>query len=83
MPQQIPQVRRHAAGAPEKGLPVRRRLPGGRNMIEHVFNRMKHYRKAATRYDRLDATFLANLQLILIAVYLKKHSQNPTSVNTP
>ena len=28
MPQQIPQVRRHAAGAPEKGLPVRRRLPG-------------------------------------------------------
>ena len=45
MPQQIPQVRRHAAGASKKGLPVRRRLPGGRNMIEHVFNRMKHYRK--------------------------------------
>lgn len=45
MPQQIPQVHRHTAGAPEKGLPVRRRLPGGRNMIEHVFNRMKHYRK--------------------------------------
>ena len=41
MPQQIPQVHRHTAGAPEKGLPVRRRLPGGRNMIEHVFNRMK------------------------------------------
>lgn len=55
----------------------------GRNMVEHVFNRMKHHRKAATRYDRLDETFLANLQLILIAVYLKKHSQNPTSVNTP
>ena len=34
-------------------------------------------------YDRLDETFLANLQLILIAVYLKKHSQNSTSVNTP
>ena len=55
----------------------------GRNMVERVFNRMKHHRKAATRYDRLDETFLANLQLILIAVYLKKHSQNPTSVNTP
>ena len=37
MPQQIPQVRRHTAGASKKGLPVRRRLPGGRNMIEHVF----------------------------------------------
>lgn len=55
----------------------------GRNMVERAFNRMKHHRKAATRYDRLDETFLANLQLILIAVYLKKHSQNPTSVNTP
>ena len=55
----------------------------GRNMVERVFNRMKHHRKASTRYDRLDETFLANLQLILIAVYLKKHSQNPTSVNTP
>lgn len=49
----------------------------GRNMVERVFNRMKHYRKAATRYDRLDATFLANLQLALIAIYLKKHSQKP------
>ena len=44
---------------------------GGRNMVERVFNRMKHHRQAATRYDRLDETFLANLQLILIAVYLK------------
>ena len=30
----------------------------GRNMVERVFNRMKHHRKAATRYDRLDETFL-------------------------
>ena len=44
---------------------------------------MKRYRKAATRYDRLDEAFLADLRLILIAIYLKKHSQNPTSVNTP
>ena len=29
------------------------------------------------RHDRLDETFLANLQLILIAIYLKKHSQKP------
>ncbi|AXF99255.1 hypothetical protein DVB78_09080 [Bifidobacterium longum subsp. longum] len=50
---------------------------GGRNMAERVFDRMKHYRKAATRHDRLDETFLANLQLILIAIYLKKHSQKP------
>ena len=55
----------------------------GRNMVERVFNRMKHHRKAATRHDRLDETLLANPRPILIAIYLKKHSQNPTSVNTP
>ena len=38
----------------------------GRNMVERVFNRMKRYRKAATRYDRLDEAFLADLRLILI-----------------
>ena len=52
-------------------------------MVERVFNRMKHCRKAATRYDRLDETFLADLQLILIAIYLKNTAKNPTSVNTP
>ena len=31
----------------------------GRKMVERVFNRMKHYRKAATRHDRLDEVFLA------------------------
>ena len=46
-------------------------------MVERVFDRVKHYRRAATRHDRLDETFLANLQLIPIAVYLKKHSQKP------
>ena len=50
---------------------------GGRNMVERVFNRMKHHRKAVTRYDRLDETFLANLQLLLIAVYLKKTQPKP------
>ena len=47
----------------------------GRNMVERVFNRMKHHRKAAARYDRLDATFLANLQLILITIQLKNTSK--------
>ena len=53
-----------------------RRAYKGRNIVERVFNRMKHYRKAATRYDRLDATFLANLQLALIAIQLKNTSKN-------
>ena len=56
---------------------------GGRNMVERVFNRMKRYRKAATHYGRLDEAFLADLRLILVAVYLKNTAKNPTSVNTP
>lgn len=64
-------VHQHAAGAPKKGSRSVGVSRGGRNMVERVFNRMKHCRKAATRYDRLDETFLADLQLILIAIYLK------------
>ena len=51
-------------------------------MAERVFDRMKHYRKAATRHDRLDETFLANLQLILIAIYLKKTQPKTQLVQT-
>ena len=54
----------------------------GRNMVERVFNRMKHYRRAATRHDRLDETFLPNLQLILIAIYLKKTQPKTQLVQT-
>ena len=32
---------------------------------------MKHYSKAATRYDGLDEAFLAGPRLILIVIYLK------------
>ena len=49
----------------------------GRNMVERVFNRMKHHRKAATRHDGLDEAFLAGPRLILIAIYLKKRGQKP------
>ena len=71
------EVHRHAAGAPKKGgsRPVGV-SPGGRNMVERVFNRMKRYRKAATHYGRLDEAFLADLRLILIAIYLKTQPKN-------
>lgn len=46
-------------------------------MAERVLDRMKRCRRAAARYDRLDGTFLANLRLIPIAIYLKKHRQKP------
>ena len=70
------EVHRHAAGAPRKGAPGPSASPRGRNMVERVFNRMKHYRKAATHYGRLDEAFLADLRLILIAIYLKNTAKN-------
>ena len=77
-------VHQHAAGAPKKkgsrSVGVSR---GGRNMVERVFNRMKHHRKAATRHDGLDKALPANLQPILIAIHLKNTTKNPIRVNTP
>ena len=46
-------------------------------MVERVFNRMKHHRKAATRYDGLNEAFRADPRLILIIIYLKKRGQKP------
>ena len=44
-------------------------------MVERVFNRMKHYRKAATRHDGLDEAFLADSRSILSPIPPEKHSQ--------
>ena len=44
-------------------------------------NRTKRYRKAATRYDRLDEAFLADLRLILIATYLKNTAKICTKIS--
>ena len=59
---------------------------GGAQGAEHGRTRLQpHEAPPQGRHppDRPDETFLADLRLILIATYLKKHSQNPTSVNTP
>ena len=34
-----------------------------RNLIERFFNRIKHYRRIATRYDKLARSYLAFVQL--------------------
>ena len=72
-------VHQHAVVPPKRNRTAPwdydRQAHKGRNMVERVFNRMKHHRKAATRYDRLDETFLANLQLILITIQLKNTSK--------
>ena len=74
-----PRARRSTGTRPGRR---RRGLPGA----EHGRTRLQPHEalphKAATRYDRLDESFLADLRLILVAIYLKNTAKNPTSVNT-
>lgn len=42
-----------------------------RHRIENLFARLKHYRRIATRYEKLHATFAAMVSLACILVWLK------------
>jgi transposase len=41
-----------------------------RNLVERFFNKIKHYRAIATRYDKLASSFLAAVQFVAIAILL-------------
>jgi transposase len=42
-----------------------------RNRIERCFNRLKHFRRFATRFDRNDAHYLATATLASISLWLR------------
>ena len=42
-----------------------------RNIIERFFNKLKHFRRVATRYDKLLANFMGFVKLAAIAIWLK------------
>lgn len=41
-----------------------------RNLIERFFNKLKHFRAIATRYDKLARNFLAGVQLACVMILL-------------
>jgi len=41
-----------------------------RNLVERFFNKLKHFRAIATRYDKLARNFLAGLQLACAMILL-------------
>ena len=41
-----------------------------RNLVERFFNKLKHFRGIATRYDKLARTFLAGLHLAAATILL-------------
>ena len=47
-----------------KKLPYDKERYRGRNRIERFFNKLKQFRRIATRYDKLQKTFLAAVHLV-------------------
>jgi transposase len=42
-----------------------------RNLVERFFNKLKHFRAVATRYDKRADNFLASVQLASIRIWLR------------
>ena len=45
-----------------------------RHRIENLFSRLKHYRRIATRFEKLHSTFAAMLSLACILIWLKLYA---------
>jgi transposase len=63
-----------------KPMPNRKRIPAFspflyryRNLVERFFNKIKHFRAIATRYDKRDDNFLASVQLASIRIWLRNN----------
>ena len=44
-----------------------------RNLIERFFSKLKHFRRVATRYDKLADNFLAMVQLASMRLWLRAY----------
>jgi transposase len=44
-----------------------------RNVVERFFNKVKHFRRIATRYDKLAASYMAFLKLAAIRLWLRAY----------
>ena len=62
----IPSNRRRNLIIPHDGIAYRLR-----NRIERFFNKLKHFRRIATRYDRRAAYFLAALHLASAMIWMR------------
>ena len=63
---------RHPAETqPDRPTPYDADLYKERNIIERFFNKLKQFRRVATRYDKLLANFMGFVKLAAIAIWLK------------
>src|SRR5271157_983937 len=66
------------AWANVKPMPNRRRVPAFssflyryRNLVERFFNKLKHFRAVATRYDKSPENFLASVKLASVRIWMR------------
>ncbi len=71
-------LRSRGAWANIKPMPNRRNVPAFspflyryRNLVERFFNKIKHYRAVATRYDKTPDNFLAGVKLASIRIWMR------------
>ncbi len=50
-----------------------------RNLVERLFNKLKHFRRVATRYDKTASAFLAFIHIASICLWLKLMSTKPST----
>lgn len=48
-----------------------RRLYRRRNLVERFFNKLKHFRAVATRYDKRDDNYIASVKLASIRIWMR------------
>jgi transposase len=48
-----------------------------RNHVERFFNKLKQFRRIATRYDKLAATFFAFVKLASVRIWLRSIESTP------
>ena len=68
----------HGAWANIKPMPNRKNIPAFsaflyryRNLVERFFNKLKHFRAVATRYEKHDANYLALVKLASIKIWMR------------
>ena len=51
--------------------PFNKRLYRKRNVVERFFNKLKHFRAIATRYDKRDDNYLASIKLASARIWMR------------
>jgi transposase len=72
------EMKRRGAWANIKPMPRRVRVPAFsaflfryRNLVERFFNKIKHFRAIATRFEKHDANYLALIKLASVRIWMR------------